>query len=69
LNITSPVTSPTSSIFLEVSRVVAVEALPVTLPVRFAVTVPAAKLPEPSRFTTLFASFAEVAVPPIKLTM
>ena len=33
------------------------------------VIVPAAKLPEASRFTTLFASFAEVAVPPIKLTM
>jgi hypothetical protein len=72
-NETEPVTSPASSIVRAVSSVVAVSALPVTSPVRLpttsAVTVPAAKLPDPSRFTTLFASFEAVAVPPIRPTM
>jgi hypothetical protein len=45
------------------------ETVPVTSPTRSAVISPAAKLPEPSRFTTLFASFADVAVPPIRLTI
>ena len=40
-----------------------------TVPVTSAVIVPAAKLPLASRFTTLFASLAEVAVPPIRPTM
>lgn len=34
-----------------------------------AVIVPAAKLPEPSRFTTVFGVLAEVAVPPIRPTI
>src|ERR1044071_8708149 len=38
------------------------EALPVTLPVRFAVIVPAEKLPDASRLTIAFAVLAFVAV-------
>ena len=49
------------------------ETVPVTSPVRLptnvAVIVPAAKLPLASRFTTVFTVLAEVAVPPIRLTM
>jgi hypothetical protein len=66
---TEPVRSPVSSIVRDVSSAVAVEALPDTSPVRFAVIVPAAKLPEPSRFTTVSAVLADVAVPPIRLTI
>ena len=43
---------------------VAVAALPVTVPVKFAVIVPAAKLPLPSRATILLAVFAVSAVAP-----
>ena len=45
------------------------ETVPVTSPIRSAVITPAAKSPLASRFTTLFASLADVAVPPIRLTM
>ena len=48
LCLTSPVTSPVT--------------LPVTLPVRDAVMVPAAKLPDASRMTKLFAELAELDV-------
>ena len=56
--------------FLAVSSAVAVSALPVTspvrspvtLPVRVAVIVPAAKLPDASRMTKLFAELAELDV-------
>ena len=57
----------TPLIVLAVCRVVAVAALPVVelevvaLPLRAAVIVPAEKLPEASRATTLDAVFAEVA--------
>ncbi len=40
--------------------------LPVKLPLNVAVIVPAEKLPDPSRLTTVFGVFAEVAVPPIR---
>ena len=59
LPLTFPVTLPVKSPV----------TLPVKLPVNVAVIVPALKLPEPSRFTTVFAVFADVAVPPIKLTI
>ncbi len=50
--------------FLAVSSAVAVEALPV----KAAVTVPAAKLPEPSRATIALAVFTAVAVVALLLT-
>ena len=48
-----PVTTPSRMMSLAVCRVVAVEALPV----RAAVIVPAAKLPEESRLTTVDTVF------------
>ena len=54
-----PVTSPVSSIVLEVASLVAVEAFPVkapvTSPVKLAVIVPALNPPEASLFTIIFA--------------
>ena len=60
-----PDTSPESAIALGVASVDAVDALPVNA----AVIVPAAKLPDASRFTTLFATLAESAPPPASATM
>ena len=60
-----PETSPESAIALGVASVDAVDALPVNA----AVIVPAAKLPDASRFTTLFATLAESAPPPASPTM
>ena len=54
--VTSPVKDP-----LKLVAVVAVVAL-VALPVRFAVIVPAEKLPDPSRRTIAFAVLVAVAV-------
>ena len=55
----------TPLIFLAVCKLVAVPALPetvpVTFPVKLAVIVPAAKFPVASRATTLLAVFVEVA--------
>jgi hypothetical protein len=60
------VTSPVKAIVLPVANVVAVVALVAlvavdALPFNVAVIVPALKLPDPSRATTLLAVFAEVA--------
>jgi len=59
----------TPAIFLAVSNVVAVSALPVTSPTRFAVITFAEKLALPLRFTTVLAVAASVAVPPINPMM
>ena len=53
----------------DVSRDVAVSALPVTLPVRFAVIVPAEKPPVELRRTTVFGVASGVADPPIRPIM
>lgn len=56
------VTSPVIEKFLAVKRETAVEALPVKLPVTFAVIVPAPKLPEASRETIAEPALEAVAV-------
>ena len=44
---------------VKLAFVVTVLALPVTLPVKLAVIMPAAKLPDPSRYTSVLAVFVE----------